>query len=175
MTSFLVTNGTNPEGLQALLDSKIEPTQLYLTLPAPDENIYKKVCNPLIKDGWERLKRSLVLLKKFSCRKTIRFTLVKGLNMGAQTGEGKFAEKYAELLKPMRRSIDFFEAKAYMWVGYSRERLAQENMPLHSNILEFSKILCEHADLKIVAEKKESRVVLMINREDNENKRFLQL
>ena len=41
ITSFLVTNGTNPEMLKKLIEHP--PTQLYLTLPAPDEETYKKV------------------------------------------------------------------------------------------------------------------------------------
>src|SRR3989338_2563387 len=35
ITSFLVTNGTNPEMLKKLL--KEQPTQLYITLPAPNK------------------------------------------------------------------------------------------------------------------------------------------
>ena len=31
---------------------KHQPTQLYITLPAPDEKTYLKCCKPLIKDGW---------------------------------------------------------------------------------------------------------------------------
>jgi tRNA wybutosine-synthesizing protein 1 len=45
-TAFLVTNGTNPEMLKKLIKNH-EPTQLYITLPAPNEQIYKKVCNIL--------------------------------------------------------------------------------------------------------------------------------
>ena len=45
MTSFLVTNGTRPD----VLESMTPPTQLYITLAAPDEITYKRlfsVCFP---------------------------------------------------------------------------------------------------------------------------------
>jgi len=151
MSSFLVSNGTQPEMLRKLA-GKHEPTQLYLTLPAPNEEIYKKTCKPLIKNGWKRIVESLKLFSNFKCRKAIRLTLVKGINM-------EHPELYARILKDVK--TDFIELKAYMWVGYSRERLKQENMPLHSEIVDFAKKIAKHLDLDIADEKKESRVVLL--------------
>lgn len=151
MSSFLVSNGTQPEMLKKLI-GKHEPTQLYLTLPAPNEEIYKKTCRPLITDGWKRIAESLKLFSRFKCRKAIRLTLVKGLNM-------EHPELYARILKDVK--TDFIEIKAYMWVGYSRERLRQENMPLHSEIREFAEKIAKELNLKIADEKKESRVVLL--------------
>ena len=43
LTTFLVTNGTLPT---RLLNLKQEPTQLYVSLCAPNENVYNKVCRP---------------------------------------------------------------------------------------------------------------------------------
>jgi len=76
--SFLVTNGTLPEKLESL-DTK--PFQLYVTLPAPNKNIYQKICQPLLPKLWEKLNETLELFDSFNCRKVIRLTLVKGLNM----------------------------------------------------------------------------------------------
>ncbi|MHA1743757.1 MAG: 4-demethylwyosine synthase TYW1, partial [Candidatus Heimdallarchaeota archaeon] len=78
MTTFLVTNGTRPDRLGGL---STEPTQLYISLCAPDKNTYLKINNPLIPDGWERLNESLELMRSLSCRTVIRMTLVKGMNM----------------------------------------------------------------------------------------------
>ena len=153
ITSFLVTNGTNPSMLKKLV--KQQPTQLYLTLPAPDEEIYLKVCNPLIKDGWKKINESLSLLKKFD-RSVIRLTLAKDINMLKP-------EKYAELVK--RAKPLFVEVKAYVWVGHSRERLEIKNMPLHNEIRKFAKIIAKKAGLKIIDEKKESRVVLLMKKD----------
>lgn len=155
MTSFLVTNGSFPEKLKELI-GKHEPTQLYLTLPAPDKETFKKSCNPLIADGWERIMESLKLFKEFKCRKTIRLTLAKDINMVNP-------EVFGSLLDTI--DADFFEIKAYMWVGFSRERLEMRHMPLHKEIVDFAKKVCKNSDLKIIDEKPESRVVLLMREE----------
>lgn len=151
MTSFLVTNGMLPEKLE-----KIEaPTQLYLSLDAPDKEIFKKIDQPLLKDAWERLNKSLEILKKLKrkTRTVIRITLVKGINIINPEG-------YAGLIK--KAEPDFVEVKAFMWVGYARQRLAVENMPLHDEIMDFSKEILKHLNCYILLdEKKESRVVLL--------------
>ena len=160
MTSFLVSNGTNPEMIRQLIEK--QPTQLYMTLPAPDKESYNRVCAPLIKDGWERIRETLGLLSKFK-RSTIRLTLAKGLNMHS-------AEKYAKLIKEAKPK--FVELKAYMWVGSSTNRMEIGNMPLHSEIMDFAKEIAEYSGMKIVDEKKESRVALLMH-EDKERKLYL--
>ena len=152
MTSFLVTNGTNPSMIKKLI--KNQPTQLYLTLPAPDRETYSKVCRPLLKNQWKKINESLKLLKKFK-RSAIRLTLVKGYNMIKP-------EKYAELID---NNADFIEAKAYMWVGFSQQRLNIKDMPLHPEIKKFAKEICKNSKLKIIDEKKESRVVLLMKKD----------
>jgi len=151
INQFIVTNGTNPSMLRKLLDNKTQPTQLYITLAAPDEETYIKCCRPLIKNGWKKINQSLELLKNFK-RNVIRLTLVKNLNM-------KSPKKYAELIKKYKPS--FVEAKAYMWVGYSKTRLKQENMPTHKEILDFARKIAEYSGYKIIDKKEESRVVLL--------------
>ncbi|MBW2980271.1 4-demethylwyosine synthase TYW1 [Candidatus Woesearchaeota archaeon] len=153
MTSFLVTNGTNPSMLKRLI--KNQPTQIYMTLPAPDEETYKKVCSPLIKNQWENIIKTLKLLKNFK-RSAIRLTLVKNYNMIKP-------DEYAELIESS--GADFVEAKAYMWVGYSRQRLSIKKMPLFPEIKKFSKEIVKHSSLKIIDEKKESRVVLLMKKD----------
>ena len=153
ISSFLVTNGTNPAMLKKLI--KQQPTQLYITLPAPDKETYKKVCNPLIKEGWKKIQESLKLLKKFK-RSTIRLTLVKNINM-IKPGN------YAELIQ--KSAPKFVETKAYVWVGYSRQRLGIESMPLHKEIKEFAKEIEKNSSYKVIDEKKESRVVLLMEKD----------
>lgn len=148
MTSFLVTNGMHPEVLEHLA----EPTQLYISVVAPDIETYEAVCQPTIQDGWARLNRSLELMPSFTCRKVIRLTLVKGLNLKDAHGYAKFVERAAP---------NFIEAKSYMWVGYSRKRLTLENMPLHSEVREFSEALARETGYELVDESKVSRVVLL--------------
>jgi len=149
MTTFLVTNGTRPDRLKNLEE---EPTQLYISLCSPDEKTYQKVHNPLIEDGWKKLNESLELMKSFDCRKAVRLTLVKGLNM-------KTPEKYAELI--LKAEPDFIEAKAYMHVGESQKRLSRESMPVIDEIREFAEKLSEFTGYEIKDEDKPSRVVLL--------------
>lgn len=151
MTSFLVTNGTNPDVLRKLISSSAEPTQLYLTLPAPNKEVYLDSCRPLVNDSWNKILESASLFEGFGCRRTVRLTLVKNLNMVD-------AEGYAGLFNQI--DADFFELKAYVWVGHSRDRLNIENMPRHEEVVSFANDILKFCpDLKIVAEKHESRVV----------------
>ena len=148
MTIFLVTNGMHPEVLEHIA----EPTQLYISVVAPDPETYKVVCQPTVPDGWGRLNRSLELMPSFTCRRVIRLTLVKGLNFKDVPGYAKLIEK---------ATPNFVEAKGYMWVGYSRKRLTMENMPLHGEVREFAEGLARETDYGIVDESEPSRVVLL--------------
>lgn len=150
-TAFLVSNGTNPKMLEKLIKNNAMPTQMYLTLAAPNEEIYNKVCNPLKKDNWKNIIKSLELLNKFK-RSIIRLTLVKNLNM-------LYPEKYAELINIAKPN--FVECKAFVSVGYSKYRLNIKDMPRHEEIKDFAKKLSKLINYKIKDEKKESRVVLL--------------
>ena len=59
---------------------------------------------------------------------------------------------YDDIIKDA--DADFFELKAYVYVGYSQYRLCIENMPRHPEIMEFAKKVSELSGLKIIAEKK---------------------
>ncbi len=128
------------------------PRQLYVTVAAPSEEIYKKLCVPLQKDGWERLNRTLELLPSLGTRTVIRHTLVEGWNIG---WEREYA-KLDNLADPL-----FIEPKGYVFVGYSRERMHNSNMPSHERIMDFSNKLCAETGRTILADQKPSRVVLM--------------
>ena len=148
MTSFLVTNGTMPDVVSRLQPL---PTQLYVTLAAPDKEIYEKTCKPVMGDGWERINRTLEILEKINTRRVIRLTLAKGLNFVE-------AEKYARLVK--NRS-DFVEVKAFMSVGFSRKRLGYDRMPDFKEIKEFSEKIAKEIDYKLIDWKEDSRVCLI--------------
>jgi tRNA wybutosine-synthesizing protein 1 len=148
MTTFLVSNGTNPK----VIESMEMPTQLYVTIAAPNKELYKKICKPLIKDGWEKLNKTLEIFPSLRTRKVIRLTLVKGLNLLNPI-------EYAKLIE--KAEPDFVEAKAYMRVGFSRERLPEEAMPRFNEIKEFTLELCRYLNYKIIDEKEDSRVVLL--------------
>jgi len=150
-STFVVTNGTLPEVLE-----KIEPpTQLYLSIDSPDKELQDKICRPMHKDCWDRVTKSLTILKelKSKTRTCIRLTAIKGVNMYAP-------EKYAELIK--LAEPHFIEVKSYMFVGESRKRLAMENMPMHDEVKKFAEEIAKHCDYKIIDEHKPSRVVLLM-------------
>ncbi|MFH7882314.1 MAG: 4-demethylwyosine synthase TYW1, partial [Candidatus Aenigmatarchaeota archaeon] len=128
------------------------PWQLYITLPAPDEEIYLKICRPLIESGWEKINKTLELFPSLDCRKAIRLTLVKDLNL-------KEPEKYAKLIE--KTNCDFVECKSYMHVGESQKRLKKENMPSMEEIREFSLALSKLIGYKYKDEDLASRVVLL--------------
>jgi tRNA wybutosine-synthesizing protein 1 len=148
MTSFLVTNGMHPE----ILEHLAEPTQLYISVVAPDPGTYKAICQPHRQNGWTRLNHSLELMPSFKCRKVIRLTLVKGLNL-------KDAPGYAKLIE--RTESDFVEAKAYMHVGFARARLSMRNMPLLQEIRDFAEELAQETGYSISDESEPSRVLLL--------------
>ncbi len=148
-TTFLVSNGTVPEALSQL--SK-EPTQLYISVCAPDEETFSETCRPQIQSAWEKLNETLSLLPSFNCPTVIRLTLVRNLNL-------KHPELYARLIE--RATPTFVEPKAYMHVGFSRLRLGFENMPSHQEIQEFAVQLAKEMGYNILDEAQESRVVLL--------------
>jgi len=152
ISTFIVTNGQNPESIKKL--KKV--TQLYLSLDAPDKETLKNTGNPLFKDYWERLIQSLNELKQKKYRTCIRITLIKELN-------DKNPEKYAELIKKAEPS--FIEIKAYMFIGASKTRLKRQNMPEHSYVMEFSKKIKKYLpEYELISEHKPSRVVLLTHK-----------
>ncbi len=146
MTSFLVSNGTCPEVLETL-----RPTQLYLSLNAPDEELYRKVSRPA-GELWPRILQSLSVIGEHRCRSVVRMTLVRGLNMA-------HPEDYARLLEAA--APDFVEVKAYMHLGRSRDRLSRDAMPEHGEVLEFARALGEAMGYELAAEVPLSRVALL--------------
>ncbi len=143
-STFLVSNGTNPEMLK-----KCKPFQMYISLDAPDRDTYMAVCRPL-GDYWERVQESLRLLP--SRRSAVRVTLVKGLNDFAP-------ERYAAILQDAGAS--FVEIKGYMYLGYSRKRLTRENMPEHAEVRTFAEKVSAACDYRFKDENKLSRVVVL--------------
>lgn len=148
-TTFLVSNGTRPEVLSKLSE---EPTQLYISLSAPDKKTFHRICRPQISDAWEKIGNSLALLPSFKCPTVIRMTLARHLNL-------KHPEKYAKLVEKAHPT--YVEPKAYMHVGFSRLRLTYQNMPEHTEVQDFATSLATHTGYNWLNESKQSRVVLL--------------
>lgn len=146
-TTFVVSNGTHPEMIQS-----INPSQLYISLDAPDEVTYNKVCRPNSPELWNNICRSFDILKNKKTRTVIRITLIKGINMFDPQG-------YASIIK--KASPDFIEIKAYMHLGFSRNRLTRDAMPLHEDVIDFSRKIAQNTDYTLVNDVPISRVVLL--------------
>ena len=149
MTTFLVTNGTTPKVLERLNPL---PTQLYVTVMAPTEDVYERLAVPRSRNEWRHLRESLELLPSLGTRRVIRHTLVEKWNLG-------YISDYAKL--DMLADPDFIECKAYMFVGRSRQRLHMENMPSHAAIREFSRSLAKETGYPVAGEREDSRVALL--------------
>ena len=160
ITTFLVTNGTMPEALERM---STLPTQLFVSLVAPNEEVYKKICAPLIPNGWEKIQKTLELLPSLSTKTVIRHTLVHGWNM-----DDEHIKEYAKL--DGKAQPTFIEPKGYVFVGSSRNRLHFSNMPRHEQIRSFSLRLAEEIGYSQVAEKEDSLVVLLSARNQKKKK-----
>jgi Fe-S oxidoreductases len=149
ISTFVVSNGTNPDAIRKL---EVMPTQLYITVAAPNERIFKELLNPVYHDAWERLNETLELVSTLDTRIVIRHTLVKGFNLG-------YEEEYYKLDK--KADPDFIENKGYVHVGGSRGRLSISNMPTHEEIRQFSFRLNGYLNYEFGGEREDSRIVLL--------------
>jgi tRNA wybutosine-synthesizing protein 1 len=149
MSTFLVSNGTLPS-VMARLDPL--PTQLYVTVAAPTPGIYERLCAPMSRNSWSRLLESLTVLRDLDTRRVIRLTLVDGWNM-------THVDDYSALIS--QAEPDFVEAKGYVFVGSSRNRMKWDNMPDHKSVQEFSQKLSNRLGYQVLDEREKSRVVLL--------------
>ena len=128
------------------------PRQLYVTVAAPNEEVYRTTCRPKQPGCWDRLMETLDLLPSLDTRTVIRHTLVKGLNFG-------YVDQYAELDR--RADPDLVEPKGYVFVGSSRMRLTIDSMPRFNEIMEFSEDLGQRIGMTVLKKKEDSKVVLL--------------
>ena len=153
ITTFLVSNGTDPEML-----SRCDPTQLYVSVDAADRDTFDDVVRA-VDDAYSHLMDTLdVLSDKSDTRTVIRSTLMQGWNMDDPEG-------FAELFR--RAETDFVELKAYMHVGHSQSRLDRDTMPEHDAVKEFAHEIQSKLDgYDTFKEVPRSRVALLSRHED---------
>jgi tRNA wybutosine-synthesizing protein 1 len=149
ITTFLVTNGTNPDALRAMDPL---PTQLYVSVTAPNREVFRRLTLPAQEDAWERLLESLEIVRGLKTRRVLRHTLVRGWNLG-------WVDQYAELDE--RARPNFVEPKGYVYMGKSRQRLGRDHVPEHSEIAGFAHSLARRTGLEVLDESPESKVLLL--------------
>ncbi len=149
ISTFLVTNGTNPDALRAMDPL---PTQLYVSVTAPNREVFRRLTLPAQDDAWERLRESLEIVRGLRTRRVVRHTLVRGWNLG-------WVEQYAELDAMARPN--FIEPKGYVYMGKSRQRLGRDHVPEHEEIAEFARELARRTGYDVLDESPESKVLLL--------------
>ena len=153
ISSFLVTNGLHPEMIERLRDEDSLPTQLYMSLDAPDEATWKKIDIPLIPNFWDKIRGTLKLMDGLKTRKVLRMTIVKGWNDFDIPG-------YADLIRLAGEQI-MIEVKSYMHLGPARKRLSQDNMLSYEEVSEFSNNIASELGWKVIDEAPNSLIALV--------------
>lgn len=162
MTAYLVTNGTNPEMIEALINH--QPTNLYISFYGPTPEMYKLTTASMIPDFWEKVNRSIMLFPEFDCNTVFRLTLTKGFNFS-------HPEKYAEFIE--KSNPKFVECKGFMAVGGARDRVGPQGMMSHEEMMRFAKVIEENTSYRIINQKEESCVVLLAKEGTKEDALFL--
>ncbi len=152
MTTFLVSNGTDPEMIE-----RCEPTQTYISVDAADPDTFDDVVRAEDDDAWSQLQETLDVLADKDGRTVLRNTLIEGWNDGDVEG-------YAELFE--RADADFIEVKGYMHVGHSRSRLDRDAMPDHDDVVDFTRELQQHVPHDVLKQVPRSNVALLAHTED---------
>ena len=149
-STFLVTNGSLPKVIENLDPL---PTQLYVSVDAPNKEIFDRICKPKFdKSAFHKLEHTLELLPSLDTRTVCRHTLIKGENMG-------YHEDYARLDRIA--DPDWIEAKGYVFVGSRRSNFSINNMPSHDEIIQFSNELAPLVGREVLSDRRESRVALI--------------
>jgi len=150
VSTFLVTNGSLPKVLEKLDPL---PTQLYISVDAPNKELFNRLCRPKFNaSAWEKLEETLAILPSLDTRTVCRHTLIKGESLGHH-------EDYARL--DNIADPDWIEAKGYVYVGHSQANHTIGNMPSHDEIMAFSHKLAPLVGRDVLADRRESRVALI--------------
>ena len=153
-SSFVVTNGMFPH----VMEKMHPPTQLYISLSAPNEKLFNEIDRPMLANGWQRLMNTMELLPgmRKKTRTVIRLTLINGINT-------PYLHQFAEIIRKARPM--FIEVKSYMHVGASTRRLGRENMLSYEAIVEHARNLGQMLGYEIAEHAPESLVCLMMEKD----------
>ncbi|MEM4605671.1 MAG: radical SAM protein [Candidatus Pacearchaeota archaeon] len=162
---FLVTNGQNPEMLKKLEQEDSLPTQLTISVNAPNKELFLKWHNSLNKDSWERLNKSLEMVKEFEgkCRRCFRLTLVKkGKNKNSPLNyltnmEEKNIKEYVALI--LKAYPNFIHVKGYTSIGSARNRMGYDKQPTHEEIKKYSKKLLFYLNKNLIKKEKPWKIL----------------
>ncbi|MCL5007655.1 MAG: 4-demethylwyosine synthase TYW1 [Candidatus Marsarchaeota archaeon] len=153
ISTFLVTNGTM---LNALKRLRVMPTQLYVSIQAPNEELYNRITRPKsLNASWQGLHRFLEVFSTMDTRRVFRLTLIRNLNLTDPEG-------YANLIKVGKPH--YVELKGFVYVGgarNSKRNLSYDQMPVNDEILEFAKMVAGASGYIISDYDSNSKVALL--------------
>ncbi len=153
ISTFLVTNGTMVNALRALT---VMPTQMYVSIQAPNRELYGRITRAKnLTATWDNFMEFLSIFSNLKTRRIFRLTLVKELSLTA-------AEDYAGLIKIGKPH--YVEVKGFSYVGGARNEkrgLSYQQMPMKSEIMAFAKELAEKAGYIVVDYHDHSNVALL--------------
>ncbi len=136
---YIVSNGLQPDMIKRMMDEDALPTQLYISMSAPNEEVMRRVDKPLYPDAWKRYMRTLELLSEVDTRTVIRMTMIKDVN-----ALDEYVPEYVELLEIA--NPHFIEVKSYMHLGYSTKRLRKSNMMSIEEIRRYARKILRRLD-----------------------------
>ena len=153
ISTFVVTNGTMINALKAL---KIMPTQLYVSIQAPNKELYGKITRAKnLTATWDNFLSFLDVFSTLKTRRVFRLTLVKRLSM-------EDVEGYCELIK--KGKPHYVEVKGFSFVGGARNEkrgLSYEQMPRTEELKEFAKEIANKSGYQFVDYHEKSAVALL--------------
>ncbi|MGI0141062.1 MAG: 4-demethylwyosine synthase TYW1 [Candidatus Micrarchaeales archaeon] len=164
ISTFLVTNGTMVGALKKLT---VMPTQLYVSIQAPNKEIYEQTARAKTLNAWQNFQEFLSLFSTLATRRVFRLTLVKGANMIDTKG-------YADLIA--KGKPDYVEVKGFSYVGGARGEardLSYEQMPRKEEIIDFAATLAKESGYIVADYHEHSKVVLLCADENAISNRLL--
>ena len=153
ISTFVVTNGTMVNALKALT---VMPTQLYVSIQAPNKELYGKITRAKnLTATWDNFLNFLEYFSTMNTRRVFRLTLVKSLSMEDVKG-------YCELIK--KGTPHYVEIKGFSFVGGARNEkrgLSYEQMPRVNEIKEFAEQIAKESGYVLVDYHEKSAVALL--------------
>lgn len=164
ISTFLVTNGTMVNALRSL---KVMPTQLYVSIQAPNRELYEKITRPKTLEAWNNFQQFLEVFSGLPTRRVFRLTLLRGVNMTDASG-------YAELIR--KGKPHYVEVKGFVFVGGARgeeRHLSYEQMPGRDEIAKFADEIAGASGYRVVDYHESSKVALLSIDDEAARKRII--
>ncbi len=165
ISTFLVSNGTI---VNALKNLKVMPTQLYVSIQAPNKKLYEKITRPKSLNTWNEFQKFLDIFSNMNTRRVFRFTLIRNLNMVDVEG-------YVNLIR--KGKPHYVELKGFVYVGgarNSRRNLSYDQMPVRDELYGFAEQIADKSGYIVTCYDENSRSVLLSIDEDAVKSRKIQ-